>query len=85
MTVHFALFFPQSPLPATRTCEKLGNQLEHRGISDVDLRSWCENSGVLDDVQIERVQFLFEGGMHGTFETGEQFQLLTLSCTKKID
>lgn len=85
MIVRRALFVPQSPPPATRTCEKIGNQLEHHGISEVDLRSWCEKTGVLEDVQVERVPFHFEGDMYGAFGTGEKFQLLALSCTKKID
>lgn len=64
--------------------DKIGNQLEHHGIAEKDLRAWCENTGVLEDIQVDHMPFKKEaGGQGGGFGTGVEFQMLALSCVKK--
>ncbi|CAN0506481.1 unnamed protein product, partial [Ectocarpus sp. 12 AP-2014] len=41
---------------------ELGNQLEHHGIRESDLRAWCESSGMLEDLSVDRIGFSKGGG-----------------------
>lgn len=65
--------------------KQVGDHLESHGIAEGDLRSWCNKTGQLEDIQVDRIPFRKERGMMGAFGTGPEFQLLALSCTKKLE
>lgn len=57
------------------------NQLEHRGIHEVDLRAWCEGTGILVDLQVERLLVRKD---HGAFDSSREFDMLAFSCVRKV-
>ena len=65
--------------------EQLGNQLEHHGIREGDLRAWCENTGMLEDIRVDRLKFRKEEGEDAAFGTGKEFTLLALSCVRIVE
>lgn len=62
---------------------QIGNQLEHHGLRGTDLLDWCANTGVLENMTVDRLPFRKEDGENGAFGVGKEFNLLALSCTKK--
>ncbi|CAN0520819.1 unnamed protein product [Ectocarpus sp. 12 AP-2014] len=65
--------------------EQLGNQLEHHGIRESDLRAWCESSGMLEDLSVDRIGFSKGEGEDGAFGTGREFTLLAATCVRKAE
>lgn len=59
--------FP-SPPPPVSFLNQLGNQLEHHGIRESDLRAWCESSGKLEALAVDRIRFKKEDGEDGTYK-----------------
>eukprot|EP00752_Nemacystus_decipiens_P007205 g6449.t1 len=64
---------------------ELGNQLEHHGIREADLREWCQSSGTLEDLTVDRIAFRKEDGEDGAFGTGHEFTLLAATCVRKAE
>ncbi|CAB1114906.1 unnamed protein product [Ectocarpus sp. CCAP 1310/34] len=64
---------------------ELGNQLEHHGIRESDLRAWCESSGMLEDLSVDRIGFSKGEGEDGAFGTGREFTLLAATCVRKAE
>lgn len=62
---------------------QLGNHLEHHGIHEADLRAWCEKTGILEDLHVERIPFRKEAGKDGAFGSGNEFNMLAFTCVRK--
>lgn len=73
------------PHPPLIQNDQLGNELEHHGIREADLRAWCEATGMLRDVRVERISFRKEEGEDASFGTGREFQMLAMSCVRKVE
>lgn len=68
--------------PSTRV-QQGGGQLEHHGLRRADLRDWCESTGILENVEVDRIPFRMQEGEQGNFGVGEGFTLLALTCTRE--
>lgn len=62
---------------------QIGNELEHHGLRESDLREWCNSTGVLEDIEVDRVPFRKEDGEQGAFGVGKEFNLLVMTCTRQ--
>ena len=61
----------------------MGVELEHHGIREADLRGWCEGTGIVEDLSVDRLLFRKEDGVDGAFGTGKEFTLLAFSGVRK--
>ncbi|CAM9853643.1 unnamed protein product [Pylaiella littoralis] len=64
---------------------ELGNELEHHGIRESDLAAWCESSGMLEALSVDRLSFRKEEGEDAAFGTGHEFTLLAATCVRKAE
>lgn len=49
------------------------------------MRAWCDSSGMLEDLSVDRIGFSKEEGEDGAFGTGREFTLLAATCVRKAE
>lgn len=62
---------------------EVGNELEHHGLREADVRAWCASTGLLEGVSVEHIPFKMEKGERGAFGVGMDFNLLAITCTRQ--